>query len=272
MALREEFAKQGDWLFRWRSFLPLVLVPFVVLALIESADASMQWGSPADTIYSAICMGFSLIGLVIRALTIGFAPKGTSGGNTKIQRAYLLNTTGTYSLVRHPLYLGNFVIFLGILLFLKIWWFVCIGILVFWLYYERIMYREEEFLREKFGEQHLRWSDRIPAFIPRFRTWQRPDLHFSAWRVIQREYRGLFEIIICFTLLAIIRDYLQKGEYVFHMGWTIFFGSGLAMFILLRVVITLKKIKTKRQYVATETQRHRGDEERIENIEQGTMK
>ena len=62
-----------------------------------------------------------------------------------------LNTSGLYSVVRHPLYLGNYLMWLGVALFSRTWWAPVIVSLVFWLYYERIMFAEEEFLRRQFG-------------------------------------------------------------------------------------------------------------------------
>ena len=60
---------------------------------------------------------------------MGFAPRGTSGRNTLGQVAEVLNTSGMYSVVRNPLYLGNFVIWLGLALFIKVWWCILIVVL-----------------------------------------------------------------------------------------------------------------------------------------------
>ena len=56
----------------------------------------------------------SFFGLGIRVFTVGFTPKNTSGRNTAEQIADVLNTSGIYSMVRHPLYVGNFFMWLGI--------------------------------------------------------------------------------------------------------------------------------------------------------------
>lgn len=242
MALREEFIKQGNWIFRWRSYLPLLMLPLFIIALLESVEPKYTLGYPADQIFTVFCIMLSFIGLFIRALTIGFIPKGTSGGNTKKQKAAALNITGFYSIVRHPLYHGNFIIFLGIVLFVKVWWFVVISALAFWLYYERIMYREEEFLREKFSGSFLEWAEKTPAFIPLFKNWQPSNQKFSLKRIIYREYIGFFEIIAFFTLLEIIKSFLETGEFFFNIGWTIFFAIGLILFITVRIVKKARKI------------------------------
>ncbi len=237
MALREEFEQQGDWLFRWRSYLPLLLLPLFVVAIRESILLEVQYNNKLFiSIYEIGAIAISFFGLFIRAITVGFASSGTSGRNTKAQKADSLNTTGIYATVRHPLYLGNFIIFLGIILFIKIWWFVLICSLIYWIYYERIMYREEEFLRRKFKDLYVQWSIKTPAFIPRLSQWQKSDQTFSMKKVLQSEYIGFAEIIACFTLLKISINVLKTGEFQFPLGWAIFFSTGLVVFILLRIL------------------------------------
>ena len=242
MALREEIKKEGTWLFRWRSYLPLLMLPLFIIALLESVDPKYSLRYPTNQLFTSLCIILSFTGLFIRALTIGFIPKGTSGGNTKRQKANTLNTTGFYSIVRHPLYFGNFIIFFGIVLFVKVWWFTVISVLLFWLYYERIMYKEEEFLREKFGEQFLTWAEKTPAFIPLFKKWQSPNQKFSLKKIMYREYIGFFEIIACFTILKIVTNFLETGEFITHIGWTIFFAIGLLLFVMVRIAKKVGKI------------------------------
>ena len=122
------------------------------------------------------------------------------------QVAESLNTTGLYSVVRHPLYLGNFLMWLGVALFPRSLSFVAAVVFAFWLYYERIMIAEEAFLRERFGERFDAWADRTPAFIPSLRRWTRPRLAFSLRKVLRKEYNGLLAVVavavvtLCFVL------------------------------------------------------------------------
>ena len=102
MTYHEKCIAAGNRLFRWRSYLPLALVPLALLALREA-------GAPAGgtQLWRLGCLGLSLVGFAIRCVTKGTVPKGTSGRNTKRLKAAALNTTGMYSVVRHPLYLGD---------------------------------------------------------------------------------------------------------------------------------------------------------------------
>jgi len=73
----------------------------------------------------------SCVGLGTRILTIGHTPQRTSGRNTKAQVAETLNTTGLYSMLRQPLYLGNFFMGLGLAFFAHLWWLTLLYSLVF---------------------------------------------------------------------------------------------------------------------------------------------
>ncbi len=171
MSIREEFEIVGNWLFRWRSYLPLLLLVLVIATLL-SAPADMDELARDEEIidlWAAEFVGLliSLFGLSVRALAVGYTARRTSGGNTREQVADSLNTTGMYSVVRHPLYLGNFIIWMGLSLPLESWQFSLMVALIFVLYYERICYCEEEFLRQRFGPQFVDWAARTPAFVPR---------------------------------------------------------------------------------------------------------
>ena len=138
MALIEEFNKSGNWLFKKRSFIPVVLYVFATIVLFIDVKESIPFF--ATFWWGIICIAVSMFGLLIRAFTIGFTPSGTSGRNTKKQVAENINTKGIYSVVRHPLYLGNLFMWLGIILFVGNTWFYIVGLLLFWIYYERIMF------------------------------------------------------------------------------------------------------------------------------------
>lgn len=236
MALREEFEREGNWLFRWRSYLPLVLLVLVLVVMEEFTYLGNSM--TLDVMWEVFCVLVSSVGLVVRAITIGYAPRGTSGRNTAGQMADVLNTTGIYSIVRHPLYLGNFIMWLGLALFPHLWWLTVIYVLAFWLYYERIMYAEEQFLRGKFGGQYDAWAEKTPPFIPNVKLWRPPDLSFSFRNVLRREYNGFFAMIVTFFVLEVRGDLAVEGRLMFETGWLILLGVSFAIWLVLR---TLKR-------------------------------
>ncbi|PSR56164.1 lipid A phosphate methyltransferase [Adhaeribacter arboris] len=236
MPLREEFESSGNWLFRRRGWLPLLLYPLAIALLYFYPEKT--YACVTSTLWGAFCLLISLVGLFIRAITVGHTPKGTSGRNTDKQIAECLNHTGIYSVVRHPLYLGNFLMWLGLFLFMGIWWFVVICALAYWLYYERIMFAEEEFLRRSYSSAYENWARQTPAFFPRFSGWRSSNLPFSLRNVLKREYNGLFAMVISFTALNALSHLMVHHRFQVDKFWQIVFGLGTVLFLILR---SLKK-------------------------------
>jgi protein-S-isoprenylcysteine O-methyltransferase Ste14 len=235
LPLVEELTRSGLWLFRWRSYLPLV---FIALAVLSMA----MWTDPGATqefrmTWDFVCLGISLIGVAIRAYTLGHTPKDTSGRGTRGQQAALLNTTGAYSVVRHPLYLGSYFMFLGVALFPALWWLAVVYTLAFWLYYERIMLAEEAFLRERFGSAYLAWASATPPFIPSFKRYARPSLSFSLRNVLRREYNGAYAVVVVMFVLDVAGQWRAAGLAP-HARWVWILGVGS---VLWSVAITLKR-------------------------------
>lgn len=234
MALQESFAKSGNFLFKKRSFLPLlILIPGMAWFVWLNFQKTTITGWWLDLIF--LCIGF--IGLTIRILTVGFTPKGTSGRNTSEgQVAEVVNTTGIYSVVRHPLYLGNFFMWLAPCLMILDLWFILFFCLAYWLYYERIMYAEEDFLRKKFGDQYLNWANVTPAFIPNFSKFKKSNMTFSVRNVLKREYNGFFNLILIMTFMRYISHIIVYRNFCLDIQWIIIFSVGLLIFLVLKIL------------------------------------
>jgi len=233
MALVQTFEKQGNFLFKYRGQFPLILffiaVPFIFLTDYSGiTDAN-------EKIYTIISVFLSSLGFLIRFYTIGTTPKGTSGRNTKEQVAEVLNSTGIYATVRHPLYLGNYLIWIGIAIFVFSPFFILLISLLFWIYYERIMFAEERFLEKRFGEEYLNWSNKIPTFIPNFSLYKKSLIPFSIKTVLRREYSGILACVIGFCFVDVLRNY-KIGEEVFSKNMIYILGGALIISILLRTI------------------------------------
>lgn len=241
MALRESIEQQGNWLFRWRSYLPLLGIPILLIALKNSDWIEKVFGDSASTLWGIISVSVSFLGCCIRFVTAGYVSGGTSGRNTKTQVADSLNTTGIYSIVRNPLYLGNFIIILGLVLFIQVWWFALITWLGFWIYYERIIFAEEEFLRKKFGDVFLDWAKKTPAFFPKLGNWKKPFLPFSTRTALRREFPTFFATTVSFFVLAASSDLITEKKLKINAAWAAVFGIGLMIYL----VLYLLKKKTR---------------------------
>jgi protein-S-isoprenylcysteine O-methyltransferase Ste14 len=214
MALQEEFEAQGLWLFRYRGIIPLFILIIGVYLFLRTEiypEIFFLKNTPFEIYFEMFCLFVSLTGLGIRVYTIGHTPRNTSGRNTREQLAEKLNTTGMYSIVRHPLYLGNFFMWSGPALMTGHFWFIVAFCLFYWIYYEKIMFAEEQFLRKKFGEEYTLWAAGVPAFIPDFSKFRKPELSFSLKKVLKKEKNGLAAIFLIFCFFDVIGELLSGG-------------------------------------------------------------
>jgi protein-S-isoprenylcysteine O-methyltransferase Ste14 len=235
MALLHSFERSGNTLFKHRGQIPIVLfvlaIPFMFFTHYDQISES--WGTGL-TVFSIF---LSLLGFAIRGYAIGTTPKGTSGRNTQEQVAETLNSTGIYSLIRHPLYLGNYLMWIGIVVFTFNIYFVIIVSLLFWLYYERIMFAEERFLERKFGEKYLSWSIKVPAFIPNFKNYIKGAISFSFKSVLRREYSGILAMVVSFAFVDHLRYYILTGSFD---PWRVSTYIVIAMVVIAIFLRTLK--------------------------------
>lgn len=228
----------GQWLFRWRGYLPVLAIAILLLHLDIDRYHYLGGTKVYDDLWQLACACVACLGLVLRAHVVGHAPKDTSGRNAREQRAEALNTTGLYSVVRHPLYLGNFLIFLGAVAFLHDPWPASVCILGFVLYHERIMLTEEAFLDAKFGIEYREWASRTPAVLPDFRAWKAPSLPFSLRNVLRREYNNFFGVALTMFILDAASDSAAQHHFTVGHWWARLLVLGFVAWVVLR---TLKR-------------------------------
>lgn len=231
MSLVTEFESAGSWLFRWRSYLAIAAIPIFASGFLSFSYLGNS--HVLDEIWNVVCLLVSFSGLFLRVFTVGYVPRRTSGRNTKRQVATALNTTGVYSIVRHPLYLGNYLAVLGIAMFFHSWWIVALTTCGFALYYERIMFAEESFLRTRFGERFENWARVTPAIVPNLRLWKSSPLPFSWRSVLRREYTGFFVVILTFACFEIAGDSIVEGRLTIDWPWVYLTGFQFVVYLTL---------------------------------------
>lgn len=239
MALVHSFEKTGNFLFKYRGHFPLALF-IIAIPVLYFTDYSFL-----NETWYYILTGFAILvavtGFLFRAIAIGTAQKNTSGRNRDKQIADALNTTGIYSTCRHPLYVGNYLMWIGIVIYAFNIWFVVLTSLLFWIYYERIMFAEERFLERKFGEDYVNWSMKVPAFFPSFKNYKKNTVPFSLKTILRREYSGVTATILSFLFIDLFRDAFILGR--FEYQWK--YGITAAVAILISLVLRSLKHYTK---------------------------
>ena len=152
-AERRASARAGALLFRNRSWLP---VPFLLVALLAPGHATaMNW------LIGAVLI---VIGEWIRLAGVAAAGTVTRRRSRDVQR---LVTYGIFRWVRNPLYVGNFLIWMGFVVVSGVLWFLPVAIVLFAIEYTLIVAYEEGVLESIFGREYLDYKQIAPRWIPR---------------------------------------------------------------------------------------------------------
>ncbi len=239
MSLLQSMERQGNFLFKYRGQFPIILFALAIPFLYSTDYSKIADVTQDCLLLTAITI--SIAGFLIRFYTIGTTPRGTSGRNTKEQIADVLNSTGMYSIVRHPLYLGNYLIWVGIAGASFNVYFIVILSLIFWVYYERIIFAEEQFLESKFGNDYVNWSSRLPAFFPSIRDFKKSKTSFSILTILRREYASVLAAVIGFTFIELIKHHAENNNwYISTLNLRIL----IAALMLVLILKSLRKFTT----------------------------
>jgi len=143
---------------------------YIMIGFFGQSYAATLWyllaGLTGEVLFISIFLGFLLplsnIIVLIGMFLVIF-------GWRKIYRAKSqLVTTGIYGRVRHPQYLGFILITLG----MNVLW-VTISTLLLWpilvMVYYRLAKQEDKEMEQKFGEEHQKYKQTVPMFIPHLR-------------------------------------------------------------------------------------------------------
>lgn len=227
---QDELARSGKRLFFIRGTYIYAIIAISTLIAWCSRDVGPFADAATDCAWFWVSLGVASAGALVRVITSGFAALGTSGRAKVAAEASELNTTGPYSLVRNPLYLGRILNFTGLAMLSGSWVFGAIVFLLAILVYERISVYEEEYLRDKFGASHAEWAKSVPALLPRLSGWQAPKYPFWWKRMIWREQNKLFLLAATVFLTWFARvDFdlgaLDAGQW----RWVYAFGALVAI-------------------------------------------
>jgi protein-S-isoprenylcysteine O-methyltransferase Ste14 len=107
-----------------------------------------------------------LIGLIVRVTSILTLKKQFTYTVTKVDNHELVET-GLYKNIRHPGYLGQLIIFLGISVCLSNWLSILFMIIPVLLGYLNRINIEEKFMVKHMGQEYLDYQKRTKKLIPR---------------------------------------------------------------------------------------------------------
>ena len=150
----------------------------------------------------------ALIGLAIRAWASGHLKKNQE-----------LATSGPYAHTRNPLYLGTFLLGMGVAIGSGAGWFVAVFAAVYLAIYVPVMLAERDTMRDLFSDEYEEYGKHVPLFVPRFTPYGGHSANSYAaqfkrpmWRagrqfelslyMRHREYRAALGFAVIYALLA----------------------------------------------------------------------
>ena len=141
-----------------------------------------------------------LVGALIAAL--GIALRGWAAG--LIHKDRELSTAGPYAHTRNPLYLGSFLIGLGVTVGAGRWELLLLFGVCYALVYGTVIRQESRALEQRFGDRYLRWAREVPLFLPRLARYRGEPagrFTFERWRR-NREYEAVLGVVAGFLFLT----------------------------------------------------------------------
>lgn len=132
-----------DAIYRWR-------VRFGLFSILLTAILARPklWSIGAGFL---VC----ILGLLLRCWACG-----------NIKKEKKLAVTGPYRYTRNPLYLGNLILGIGIVIGALSWWILGIFIINFLLFYPIIINREKIRMKDFFPEEYEEYKREVPLFFP----------------------------------------------------------------------------------------------------------
>ena len=122
-----------------------------------------------------------------------------------------LSTTGPYSMVRNPLYVGNFLGLLGFGFAVEQPLLAIALGLVFALFYPSVVANEEAHLVTLFGERYRAYCARVPRWIPEWSLYQEPATVTVAPRHMRKAILDAMWFLWAFALWEFIEELRKLG-------------------------------------------------------------
>ena len=190
----------GNFFFKYRSYTPIPLAA-VILFNAQFTNAYVVLG--------LLCI---ILGESIRFWSVSYA-----GGITRTTKvgATTLCTTGPFAHTRNPLYIGNMLIYNGIVLIAgasNIFAILMLTWVFFIIQYFLIINLEEKTLTEIFGATYLDYKRNVPRIFPRLFRWESDDIRqpMTFLKTLRTEKRTLQNIIIFLIIIYMRYHFLEQ--------------------------------------------------------------
>ena len=195
-------------------------------------------GSIWEELLEACGFAFILLGQILRVSARGYKAEHSQDSQALIQ-------DGPYQIVRNPMYLGIFLIGLGVVLAIFRWWTVGIFIIVFITRYIMLIYKEEKKLYLMFPQSYPEYCRKTPRIFPSLSNMIKLDIvEYLPIKIIwfKKEIGSILTLLFCALLVESWEDIAQEGLRVYLQQSVWLFLT----FILFSILIILLSRRTYR--------------------------
>lgn len=137
------------------------------------------------------------------------------------KKGKVLATGGPYAFSRNPLYVGNFLLGLGLMVVCSNWIIGIVFLIGYPIVYLGTIRQEEKVLLEQFGKPYEEYCQNVPKFLPRLTPYAAPSPSVFDWKRIFRHHEYVTVLGVALLLCGIhLYDmlYHQKASLASQTG------------------------------------------------------
>ena len=150
----------------------MTIALFIWLGSVLWIPLPLRLPEPVATVLRLIGLVIFLVGLLLvlwARWALGAMYGVSTSSSAPLHEKHRLVQHGPYSFVRHPMYLGYWLVILGVTLTYRTWTPLVLLIVTISSFYLRAR-REEISLEEMFGEKWQAYTKNVPMFLPRWKA------------------------------------------------------------------------------------------------------
>jgi len=195
-------------------------------------------GSVREEILEVLGFAFIILGQIIRVSARGYKAEHSLDSRALIQ-------SGPYQITRNPMYLGIFLIGLGVVLAVFKWWAIIVFMVVFIVRYIVLIYKEEKKLALLFPQSYPEYCRKVPRILPAVSSMIRLDIsEYLPMKLVwfKKEIGSILTLVLLVLLVESWEDIAQEGlrDYLLQSVWIFLV---FILFIILVILLSRRTIK-----------------------------
>lgn len=189
----------------------IMVCAIIVVAFFPKVFIRNYSNDPWEEIIELLGFALILLGQIIRVSARGYKAEHSGQSQALIQG-------GPYQIVRNPMYLGIFLIGLGVVLAVFQWWAAVIFVLVFIIRYILLIYKEEKKLLKIFPGTYEEYCRKVPRIFPSLLSMIKLDISSYlpvklAW--FKKEVGSIITLLLLTLLVESWEDISEEGFRVY---------------------------------------------------------